>query len=69
VHKSSRDVLPGDFRLPQSRASVADPWKLHQQIRLFGSSTAGMPPTFVYEDPNRLLEIIDGVTRAIRIAK
>jgi len=69
VNQSSRDVLPGDLRLPPSRASGADPWKLHQQIRLFGSSTVGMPPILVYEDPDGLLEIIDGVTRATRIAK
>ena len=28
-----------------------------------------MPPIVVYEDPDRLLEIFDGVTRATRIAK
>ena len=28
-----------------------------------------MPPIFAYEDPDGLLEIIDGVTRATRIAK
>jgi hypothetical protein len=28
-----------------------------------------MPPIFVYEDADGLLEISDGVTRAIRIAK
>ncbi len=28
-----------------------------------------MPPIFVYEDPDGILEIIDGVTRATRIAK
>jgi hypothetical protein len=28
-----------------------------------------MPPIVVYEDPNGLMEIIDGVTRATRIAK
>ena len=28
-----------------------------------------MPRIFVYEDPDGLLEIIDGVTRATRIAK
>src|SRR6266571_164303 len=44
-----REVDPGDLRLPPSRAGGADPWKLHQQIRQFGSSTAGMPPIFVYE--------------------
>ncbi len=64
-----REVLPGDLRLPPSRGGGADPWKLHQQIRQFGPSTAGMPPIFVYEDPDGLLEIIDAVTRATRIAK
>src|SRR5215468_7926478 len=64
-----REVDPGALRLPPSRASGADPWKLHQQIRQFGSSKDGMPPMFVYEDPDGIMEISDGVTRAIRIAK
>jgi hypothetical protein len=64
-----RDVDPSELRLPPSRASGADPWKLHQQIRQFGSSKDGMPPIFVYEDPDGVLEISDGVTRATRIAK
>ncbi|MBM4090485.1 MAG: hypothetical protein FJ276_13845 [Planctomycetes bacterium] len=66
---SIRDVDPNELRLPSSRASGADPWKLHQQIRQFGSSKDGMPPIFVYEDPDGVLEISDGVTRATRIAK
>ena len=69
MSRSIQDVNPGELRLPPSRAIGADPWKLHQQIRQFGSSTAGMQPIFVYEDPDGLLEIIDGVTRATRIAK
>jgi hypothetical protein len=64
-----REVDPGDLRLPPSRASGADPWKLHQQTGKYGSSTDGMPPLFVYEDPDGVLEISDGVTRATRIAK
>jgi hypothetical protein len=64
-----REVDPNDLRLPSSRATGADPWKLHQQIGKFGSSTDGMPPIFVYEDPDGVLEISDGVTRATRIAK
>ncbi len=64
-----RDFDPSELRLPPSRASGADPWKLHQQIRQFGGSSVGMPPILVYEDPEGLLEIIDGVTRATRIAK
>ena len=63
------EVDPNELRLPPSRASGADPWKLHQQIRRFGSSREGMPPLFAYEDPDGVLEISDGVTRATRIAK
>ena len=64
-----REVDPGDLLLPPSRASGVDPWKLHQQIRQFGSSKDGMPPILVHEDPDGLLEITDGVTRATRVAK
>lgn len=69
MNEPTRDIQPGELRLPPSRASGADLWKLHQQIREFGSSTSGMPPILVYEDPDGLMEIIDGVTRATRIAK
>ena len=69
MSQAIREVDPSDLRLPPSRASGADPWKLHQQIRNFGSSKDGMPPIFVYEDPDGVLEISDGATRATRIAK
>jgi hypothetical protein len=69
MSQPTREVDPRELRLPPSRASGADPWKLHQQIGQFGSSKDGMPPLFVYEDPDGLLEISDGVTRAPRIAK
>lgn len=69
MSQSIREVNPGELRLPPSRASGADPWKLHQQIRQFGSSRSGMPPILVYQDPDGILEISDGVTRASRIAK
>jgi hypothetical protein len=64
-----READPSELRLPPSRAEGADPWKLHEQIRQFGSSKEGMPPILVYEDPDGLLEIFDGVTRSTRIAK
>jgi hypothetical protein len=67
--ESIREVDPNDLRLPPSRASGADPWKLQRQIGKYGSSTDGMPPLFVYEDPDGVLEISDGVTRATRVAK
>lgn len=66
---SVREVDPSGLRLPPSRAGGADPWKLHQQIRQFGASKDGMPPLFVYEDPDGVLEISDGVTPATWIAK
>src|SRR5438128_9881069 len=69
MSQAIREVDPADLRLPPSRSSGADPWKLHRQIRKFGSSKDGMPPIFVYEDPDGVLEISDGVTRATRIAK
>jgi hypothetical protein len=62
-------ALPGELRLPPRRSAGADPWKLHQQIRQFGNTMTGMPPILVYEDPDGVLEIVDGVTRAARIAK
>jgi hypothetical protein len=68
-NESVRQADPGELRLPPSRAGGADPWKLHQQIRRFGSSNTGMPPILVHEDCDGLLEITDGVTRATRIAK
>ena len=69
MSQTIREVDPNDLRLPPSRASGADPWKLHQQIRRFGSTKGGMPPILVYEDPDGIMEISDGVTRATRIAK
>jgi hypothetical protein len=69
VSDEIHEALAGELRLPPSRACGADPWKLHQQIRQFGASSNGMPPILVYRDPDGLMEIMDGVTRAARIAK
>ena len=62
-------VDPQELRVPGSRATGADPAKLHRQIAKYGKSAAGMPPIWVIEDPNGLLMITNGVTRAARIAK
>jgi hypothetical protein len=51
MSQPTREVDPRELRLPPSRASGADPWKLHQQIRQFGASKDAMPLLFVYEDP------------------
>src|SRR5271167_3535219 len=64
-----REVDPADLRLPSSRSTGADPFKLHRQIAKHGASVDGMPPLWVYEGSDGILEIVDGVTRATRIAK
>ena len=64
-----RDVDPRELRLPPPRRSGADPFKLHRQIAAFGSSTAGMPPLWVYEASDGVLVVYNGVTRATRVAK
>jgi hypothetical protein len=63
-----RDVDAAELRLPPSRFSGADPYKLQRQIARFGASTVGMPPVWVYEGSDGVLEIINGATRATRIA-
>ncbi len=64
-----RSVDPSELRLPPSRRSGADLFKLHGQIARFGSSTAGMSPLWVYEASDGALVVYNGVTRATRIAK
>ena len=60
---------PGELRLPPSRRSGADPFKLAEQIRRFGDRTSGMQPVQVTRGASGLLMINDGVTRASRVAK
>ena len=60
-------VNPGTLRLPPTRSSGADPFKLSQQMKQYGSSTEGMPPIQVTQDQNGEMMINDGVTRASRI--
>ena len=64
-----RDVDPHELRLPSSRRSGADLAKLQRQIARFGTSTVGMPPIWVREGSDGSLLILDGVTRATRVAK
>ncbi len=63
------DVDPRTLRVPGSRRSGADPWKLHRQIAKHGSSTQGMPPLEVSRGTDGELVINNGVTRATRITK
>jgi hypothetical protein len=64
-----RDIDPAELRLPSSRRSGADPYKLQRQIVKHGTTIIGMPPLLVYEGSDGILELVDGVTRATRIAK
>src|SRR4051794_33614486 len=60
------DVDPRTLFLAPSRMSGADPVKLPEQFRRFGSSTEGMPPIEVNRDVAGEMVIYDGVTRATR---
>ena len=64
-----REVDPRELRLPSSRKSGADWAKLQRQLVRFGAATATMPPIWVREGSDGVLLILDGVTRATRIAK
>jgi hypothetical protein len=63
------DVDPSTLRVPPSRPTGADPFKLHRQIGRFGASAAGMPVIWAYRGLDGELMIFNGVTRATRIAK
>ena len=63
------DADPRELRVPSSRSSGADPFKLQKQIANYGASSAGMPPILVYQGTDGVLAIWNGVTRATRIAK
>ena len=62
-------VDPRQLRVPPSRLTGADPLKLHRQIAKFGKDTAGMQPPWVHRGKDDELMIVDGVTRATRVAK
>jgi len=59
----------GNLRLPPSRRSGADPFKLADQVRAFGTTVQGMPTIQVTRGARDELMINDGVTRATRIAR
>src|SRR5947208_3559453 len=63
------DVDPRTLRVPGSRRSGADPFKLHRQIARFGSSDQGLPPIEVSRGTDGELVINNGVTRATRMAQ
>ncbi len=63
------DVDPRTLHLPPSRLAGADPTKLTLELSRFGLSTQGMPRLFVIRDGNGRFQVIDGVTRATRVAR
>ena len=56
---------------PLSASRGSDPYKFSSLARSHASATSavGMPPPWVYEGSDGVLEIINGATRATRIAK
>jgi hypothetical protein len=63
------DVDPRMLHLPTSLWGGAVPSKFARQLSKYGFSTVGMPPIAVSVDPDGRFVIIDGVTRATRVAK
>lgn len=63
------DVDPASLRVPPSRMHGADPGKLARQLSKHGLSIAGMPDIIVVRGRNGVMKILDGVTRATRVAK
>jgi hypothetical protein len=63
------DVDPRTLRLPTSRRSGADPFKLQRQVAQFGNTIRGMQPLEVSRGSDGELVINSGVTRATRMAK
>ncbi len=62
-------VDPRELHLLPSQAGGADPFKLQTQIVRYGTSTAGIPPAWVYRGSDGALVLYNGVTRATRIAR
>ncbi len=63
------DVDPRTLLVPSGRIAGAHPAKLQRQIAKHGTSDQGMPPIWVNRTRDGRLLIVDGVTRATRIAK
>lgn len=62
-------VDPRRLRLPTTRLQGADPLKLRRQLAKHGKSIDEMPPLWVSRGKDGELQILDGVTRATRVAK
>jgi hypothetical protein len=64
-----RDVDPRELRLPSAFGSGADRMKLQRQTARFGTQVTGMPAILVREGADGALLVMDGITRATRVAK
>src|SRR4051812_275461 len=64
-----RYVDPRELRLPSSHGTGVDRLKLQRQMARFGNSVTGMPTLLVREGSDGALLIVDGITRATRVAK
>jgi hypothetical protein len=60
---------PARLRLGAGRFQGADPRKLQTQLSLFGRSIDGMPPLWVLETIDGEYVIMNGITRATRVAR
>jgi hypothetical protein len=69
VAREFLQVDPRTLRLPPARRYGADPLKLWRQIAKYGKATDSMLPLFVHRGKDGELMVIDGVTRATRVAK
>jgi hypothetical protein len=69
VAREFLEVDPRILRLPPTRLQGADPQKLQRQMARYGKSINGMPSLCVNRGRDSELEIVDGVTRATRVAK
>jgi hypothetical protein len=63
------DADPAALHLPSARWQGADPGKPTLQIARHETSIAGMPSPLVHRDGRGRLKLMDGVTRATRVAK
>jgi hypothetical protein len=61
-------VDPRTLRLPTTRPTGPDPFRLSHQVRQYGGSTHGMPTIEVSRGTDGELVINNGVTRATRVA-
>lgn len=62
------DVDPRTLYVSTQRPQGADPARLHRQLAVHGRSMTGMPVVEVEEDPDGKLVIVNGTTRATRVA-